>query len=201
MTEKQMNIRFIVLIVLTMLVGFFRVFSHKMNLGAMANFTPIGAMAIFGGAYFRNYTKAYLFPIVTLFLSDIILMQVFYSEHASGLLYKGWYWTYLAFSLMVLIGRFIKKINVKSFLISAISAALIHWVIADLGVWLGGGTNMVTGLPYTRDINGLINCYVLAIPYMKNMLLGNLIYGAILFGSFELAQHRFPILGKTIIER
>lgn len=201
MTKKQINIRFIVLLIITILVGFFRVFSHKMNLGSMANFTPIGAMAIFGGSYFRDYTKAYLFPILTLFLSDIILMQVFYSEYSTGLLYSGWYWTYLAFALMVLIGRYIKKVSVKSVLISAVSAALIHWLITDLGVWLGGGTNMVTGLPYTRDINGLINCYVLAIPYIKNMLLGNLIYGAILFGSFELAQRRFPILSKTIIER
>ncbi len=198
MTEKQINIRFIVLLVVTLLVGFFRVMSHQLDLGPIANFTPIGAMALFGGVYFKNYSKAYLFPIITLFLSDVILMQVFYPEHSNGLLYKGWYWTYIAFALMVLIGGYIEKLNIKNFLISAVSAALIHWIVADFGVWLGGGKNMVTGLSYTRDFNGLINCYLLAIPYMKNMLLGNLIFGAILFGSFELAQRRFPILAKTI---
>ena len=198
MTKKQINIRFIVLLIITILVGFFRVISHELDLGTFANFTPIGAMALFGGAYFRNHTKAYSFPIITLFLSDIILMQVFYPEHTSGLLYKGWYWTYLAFVLMVLIGRYIKKVNVKNVAISAVSAALVHWLIADFGVWYGGCTNIATGELYPHTFSGLIDCYIMAIPYMKNMLLGNLIFGAILFGSFELAQRKFPILAKTI---
>ena len=198
MVQKQLNIRFIILLLIVALMGFFRIISHKLNLGAIANFTPIGAMALFGGAYFKGYTKAYSFPIITLFLSDIILMQVFYSDHASGLLYKGWYWTYLAFALMVIIGRYINKVTIKSFLISAVSAALIHWLISDFGVWYGGGTNIATGKLYPPTFSGLIECYIMAIPFMKNMLLGNLIYGAILFGSFELAQRKFPMLAKTI---
>ena len=198
--NKQLNIRFIILISVTVLIGFFRVISHKLDLGSFANFTPIGAMALFGGAYFRNYNKAFLFPIVTLFLSDLILMQVFYPEHSNGLLYKGWYWTYLAFALMVLIGRLIKKVNVRNFIFSAVSAALVHWLIADFGVWYGGGINLATGKPYPPTFNGLMECYIMAIPYMKNMLLGNLIYGAILFGSFELAQRKYPALLKPVYD-
>lgn len=196
--NKQLNIRFIILISVTVLIGFFRVISHKLDLGAFANFTPIGAMALFGGAYFRNYNKAFLFPIATLSLSDLILMQVFYSEHSTGLLYKGWYWTYLAFALMVLIGRLIKKVNVKNVILSAVAAALVHWLIADFGVWYGGGTNLATGKLYPPTFKGLMECYMMAIPYMKNMLLGNLIYGAILFGSFELAQRKYPALLKPV---
>lgn len=194
--NKQLTIRFITLIFITVLIGFFRVISHKLNLGAFANFTPIGAMALFGGAYFKSYDKAFLFPIATLFMSDLILMQLIYPEHSTGLLYKGWYWTYLAFALVVLIGRFIKKVNVKSVVISAVAAALVHWVIADFGVWLGGGMNLATGKPYPPTFNGLMECYMMAIPFMKNLLLGNLIYGAILFGSFELAQLKYPSLLK-----
>jgi hypothetical protein len=41
---------------------------------------------------------------------------------------------------------------------------------------------------------------MMAIPYMKNMLLGNLIYGAILFGSFELAQRKYPALLKPVYD-
>src|SRR5690606_10290219 len=141
MIRNKLNIRFIVLIVITMLVGFFRVISHKLDLGSFANFTPIGAMALFGGTYFSNKVKAFSFPIITLLVSDIILMQIFYQEHATGFLYKGWYWTYIAFGVMVLIGTLIKKVSVKSIAFSAIGAALAHWLIADFGVWYGGCTN------------------------------------------------------------
>ncbi|MCH9112749.1 hypothetical protein G5S93_15640, partial [Legionella pneumophila serogroup 1] len=109
-------------------------------------------------------------------------------------LYSGWYWTYGAFALMVLIGSQIKNVSFKTVIAGAVGAALLHWIVTDCGVWLGGGTDITTGLPYTRDWNGLVKCHILAIPFMKNMLIGNLVYGAVLFGGFEWLQKRYPAL-------
>ncbi|PWJ43039.1 DUF6580 family putative transport protein [Sediminitomix flava] len=192
--KKQINIRFLVLLCIILFVGIWRITFNGKDAGILANFTPIGAMALFGGAYFQQQWKAYLFPILTLFVSDVVMMTTYYAEYSNGLLYGGWYWTYGGFFLMVLIGKCIQKVSFKSVIISAIAAALTHWIVVDFGVWLGGGTDVTTGLPYTRDIQGLIKCYTLAIPFMKSMLMGNFIFGAILFGSFELAQRQFPVL-------
>src|SRR5690606_26146223 len=87
-----------------------------------------------------------------------------------------------------------------NFIFSAVAAALIHWLIADFGVWYGGGINLATGKPYPPTFNGLMECYMMAIPYMKNMLLGNSIYGAILFVSFELAQRKYAALLKPVYD-
>jgi hypothetical protein len=38
----------------------------------LTNFTPIGAMALFGGCYFENRWKAFLVPLLTLWLSDLL---------------------------------------------------------------------------------------------------------------------------------
>jgi hypothetical protein len=76
----------------------------------------------------------------------------------------------------------------------AVGAALLHWIVTDCGVWLSGGTAITTGLPYPRDWNGLVKCHILAIPFMKNMLIGNLVYSAVLFGGFEYLQKRYPAL-------
>ena len=76
----------------------------------------------------------------------------------------------------------------------------MHWLVSDLGVWLGGGTDITTGLPYTRDWHGIIMCYYLALPFMKNLLIGNLIFGTIFFGVFELLQKRFPVLQLQILK-
>lgn len=161
---------------------------------ALTNFTPIGAMALFGGAYFNTKWKGYFFALLALFLSDVIMMRTVYAGLSNGLLYDSWYWTYIAFASMVMIGSFIKKVTLRSVITGAVAAALLHWIITDFGVWLGGCTDVTTGQLYTRDMNGLMKCYVLALPYLKNMLIGNLVYGAILFGGFEYLQKRYPSL-------
>jgi len=198
MSLNKINFRTLVLALMIVMVAVLRVLSGGKVISPLANFTPIGAMALFGGCYFSNRWKAYLVPLSMLLLSDVIMMQIFYKEHSNGFLYSGWGWIYASFALMVMIGHFIKTVSVRNVLLAAFGAALVHWLVSDFGVWLGGGTDITTGLPYTRDAHGLMMCYWLAIPYMTNMLIGNVLYGALLFGGFELLQKRYPRLQSTI---
>ncbi len=194
--KEKVNIRLFILIGIMLLAGLWRLLITAGHT-PFSNFTPIGAMALFGGSYFISRVRAYLFPLLTLFISDVVLMQTIYAGHSNGLLYDGWYWTYAAFALVVLIGSvLIKKVSIKNVILGALLAALTHFLVANLGVWLRGVTDLTTGLPYTRDFAGLIKCYIMAIPYFKNMLAANLIYSAILFGGYELARLRFPVLGR-----
>jgi hypothetical protein len=192
--KKTLNPRFTVM--LLMIAGaactrFFSVTGHT----ALINFTPIGAMALFGGAYFSNKWKAVLFPLLTLFISDLIIEQLFYHRQYGTIIYDGWYWTYGAFTIMVFFGKWIiKKVSVKNVLLAAIAVSLSHWLITDFGTWLAGGLDITTGLPYTRNLEGLIKCYYLALPYMQDVFLGTIFYGAIMFGGFELAQKQYPSL-------
>lgn len=194
MSTQKINPRVSVLVLFIILAAVLRLLNTGSTLSPLANFTPIGAMALFGGTYFNTRWKGFFFPLLTLFISDVIMMKVIYPGHRNGLLYNGWYWTYGAFAVMVLMGHFIKKVSFTSVVIAAVSAALAHWMITDFGVWLGGGLDITTGRPYTRDLQGFIQCYVLAIPFMKNMLVGNLLYGSVLFGGFEYLQKRYPVL-------
>jgi hypothetical protein len=198
MSLNKINLRTVVLIGMIVFVAVLRILSAGKVLSPLSNFTPVGAMALFGGCYFKDKWKAYLVPLGILLLSDIVTMQTIYKEHSTGLLYEGWGWIYASFVLMVVMGHFIKKVSVGSVLLAAIGAALVHWLVSDYGVWLGGGTDITTGQPYTHDAHGLMMCYWLAIPYLKNMLIGNVLYGALLFGGFELLQRRYPRLQSTI---
>ncbi len=194
MSLKKINPRLSLLLLFITVTAALRVFGATNASGALSNFTPIGAMALFGGTYFTTKWKGYFFPLLALFVSDLVMMKIFYPNLSNGLLYDSWYWTYIAFASMVLIGSFIKKVSAKTVVIGALIAALSHWIITDFGVWLGGCTDITTGQLYTRDINGLVKCYALAIPYLKNMLIGNLVYGAVLYGGFEYLQIRYPSL-------
>ena len=179
--------------------GLWRLLALGMHLPT-ENFTPIGAMALFGGCYFAKKGKAFLVPLLCLFASDIIIMQLFYPGYSKGLLYEGWPWVYGSFVLMVLLGHCIRRPSTLSVFSTAVFAALLHWVVTDFGIWLGG-LDITTGQPFTRDLVGLLKCYTLALPYLKAMLLGNLVFCTLMFGSFELARVQIGLRVRLALQK
>jgi hypothetical protein len=191
---KNSDIRFSVIAGLVLMTALSRLMIHT------DNFTPVGAIALFGGAYFSHRWKAFLVPLLALFISDMLMQGLLYKGQYGFPLYSGWYWVYGAFAVIVLLGRWIiSKVSVKNVLIAAVSGALAHWIISDLGVWIGGGLDMSTGAPYTKDGQGLLKCYIMALPYLKSFFYGTAVYAAILFGGFELAQRKYPSLAEKQI--
>ncbi|HLP17940.1 MAG TPA: DUF6580 family putative transport protein [Bacteroidota bacterium] len=191
--KRSFDIRSSSLLLLMVTAGLYRLLNASGTISPLLNMTPVGAIALFGGHYFRDRWKAFAAPIGVLLLSDLF-MNAFFYLHSWVLFYDGFLWTYGSFALMVVLGRLMERVRVRSVVTACVTAALAHWLITDLGVWLAHGTDITTGMPYSFDFAGLVKCYTLAIPYLEHMLAGNLIFGAILFGSFELLQRRLPAL-------
>ena len=193
MTTEKINPRFAVLAIFIIAIAAMRI-PNSAQLTPWANFTPIGAMGLFGGAYFTKKWKAILFPLLTLFVSDIII-QAFVFNGKYGIMYSGWYWIYSIFILVTFIGKWlIKKVSIQNVLLAAVAASLSHWLLADFTVWIGGGTDLRTMTPLTKDWAGLQQCYIQGFPFMKNFLLGTLVYSGIMFGAFEWMKARQPSL-------
>jgi hypothetical protein len=193
MATEKINPRFAVLALFMIVVAAMRI-PNAAQLTPWSNFTPIGAMGLFGGAYFTKTWKAVLFPLLTLLVSDLII-QAFVFNGQYGIMYSGWYWIYGIFILITFIGKWlIKKVTVKNVIIAAITASLTHWLIADFTVWAGGGTDIRTMTPLSRDWAGLQQCYIQGFPFMKNFLIGTLVYSGILFGIFEWVKQKNPQL-------
>ncbi|MDB5280647.1 MAG: hypothetical protein JWR61_5602 [Ferruginibacter sp.] len=184
MTTEKINPRFAVLAIFMLAVAAMRI-PNAAQLTPWANFTPIGAMGLFGGTYFTKQWKAILFPLLTLFASDLMI-QAFIFNGKYGIMYSGWYWIYGIFIFITFIGKWlIKKVTVKNVLLAAVTASLTHWLLADFTVWGGGGTDLRTMLPLSRDWAGLQQCYIQGFPFMRNFLAGTLVYSGIMFGAFE----------------
>lgn len=179
MSVNKIQTRTMVLILFILAVGLFR--SLSTGAGAWANFTPVGAMALFGGVYFKDKWKAYLVPLAILLISD---MAINYLSFGS-LFYPGMVYVYIAFALMVTLGSFIKKVSVRGVFFGSLAVVLIHWIVTDIGVWLSG-----TLFPMTAA--GFLECLVAAIPFETNFLIGTLLYSAVMFGGYELLGSRFP---------
>lgn len=152
--------------------------------GPLTLLTPLGAMALFGGAYFRGPVKPFVLPLLTLFISDVIVSFTIFPELRSGLLYEGWYWTYLAFAGMVLAGKLLlRKVSVAHVLLAAATATLIHWLVSDIGMCVAD--NQLSMTVYLQRLQS-------AMPYELRFFAGTLVYSGILFGLFELMQRKYP---------
>ena len=153
----------------------------------LANLSAVGAMALFGGAYFTN-RKAFAFPLLALLISDLLIARFAHWGGEWQFLYSGAAWVYGAIALMVLVGRYLmKRKSVGNFVLSSFVVVFIHWIVTDLGVWAGGTM-------YPKTLAGFWACLVAAIPFERNFLLGTLVYGTLMFGAFEWMKFRFPKL-------
>jgi len=189
MSHLKFNPRTLILLLMILTITAFRLLvTFNSDELKFANFSSIGAVALFGGAYFKDNLKAFAFPLLSLFLSDFILSATIFSKYSSGFLYDGWYWTYIAFALMVLVGRImLKNVNIVNLLASTLVIVLIHWIVSDIGVWYHNPA-------YTQDLAGFWACLVKAIPFEIRFLEGTVIYGALLFGAFEILKAKYPVL-------
>ena len=190
MTEQKINLRFTVLVALILLCAFSRMIPH------MPNFSPLGAIGIFGAAYFTKKWQAFLIPIFSIWLSDLFINNVIYSQNNGEFtwFYSGFYWQYFTYLLIPLVGIFIfKKINPQRVIAGALTSSLIFFLVSNFGCWIGNPI-------YPQNFAGLVASYVAGIPFFNGTLLGDLCYSGILFGSFALAQYKFPILRLTNAE-
>lgn len=184
MSLQKINTRTIVLILMILAAAAMRLVSYEYKF--LSNFTPVGAIAIFGGVYFTDKWKAFLVVLITLFISDVIINHLYTSQwvFVSG----DTFWNCVCFSIMVFIGTRIKSLNAVSVGVVLLSPVLVHWLIMDMP-WI----NDAGGL-FPKTLAGYGAALVAAIPFEKNMLLGDAVFGAILFGCFELAKSKYTIL-------
>ena len=143
------------------------------------NFAPIGAMALFGAAYISNRTLSILVPIIAMWLSDLVLSNVVYAQYYEGFQWYGNLWVYAAFIGIAMLGFvLLKKVNLKNFLGASILAAVMFFLITNFGAWM-------TTPMYPKTGAGLVAAYVAGLPFFMNTLLGNLVFGGVMFGVYN----------------
>jgi hypothetical protein len=157
-------------------------------------FAPQVAMALFGGAVIKDKRLAFILPLFSLLISDV-LYQVLFSLDLSPIkgFYRGQWANYLLFVALTFFGMLMRKVNLKNVLGFTISGSLLFFILSNLGVWIGGG-----GYARPKTFDGLVQCFWDAITFHRdyglikgfyaNQLLGDLIFSAIIFGSWYLVN-------------
>lgn len=189
-TIKRFQPHWLLTLLFIVLVALLRI-PNAAQLTPWANFSPIGAMGLFGGAYFTKRYQAILLPILCLFLSDLAINLIVFNGKY-GIMYDGWYVIYAVIAGIALMGHWmLKRVTVWRVLGAGVMASLLHWMVADFSVWAAGGTDLRTLQPLARNAEGLLQCYVQGFPYFKHFLLGTLAYSAVLFGVMSWISSRY----------
>ena len=135
-----------------------------------ANIAPVGAIALFAGAILSFRTALWL-PLLIMVLSDIFIG-----------LHPTVAYTWGGFILIALMATRLRAAsNWLRVPAGAIGASLIFFIVSNFGVWMEGRL-------YPATIQGLIDCYVMALPFLRNSLVADLGFSIVFFGLYTFVK-------------
>jgi len=164
--------RTLVIIGIVLAAAGLRLAPHPMN------FAPIGALALFGGAYFSSKREALAIPLLSLILGDVV---------------TGFHqlipFVYASFLVSVAIGFWLRrKRSAPRIAAATLAGAIQFFLVTNFALW----ASSIGSFPKTAG--GLAACYVAGLPLFWNTLAGDAFYATLLFGAMALAERRFPVL-------
>lgn len=148
------------------------------------NFSPVQALALFGGAYFAQRAAALWVPLAAMLVSDIALGLVNGGLYSEYFLSAGFVLVYASIALSTVIGFGLRgRVSAGRVIGYSVLGSVIFFVVTNFGAWLGSPM-------YPQTFAGLTAAYVAGVPFFQNTLAGALFYSALMFGSFAWLRQR-----------
>ncbi len=139
------------------------------------NFSPVIALVLFGGVYLKKQ-YAYIFPVALMMISDLFLGM-----------HQLIFFTWGSLVLISFIGRWLRyHKRATTIMGSGIGSAVVFFLVTNFGVWAMGY--------YPPTVEGLLQCYAMAIPFFRSTIISTMFYSVTFFGLYALAEKH---LSKT----
>lgn len=182
LTNNKLQILFSALVVI--LIAGSRLLPHT------DNFVPVFAMILFAAVHFKNKLQAIVISIGALWLSDLYINNWGrYAEYYNEFILFSSPFNYLSYILIALISiqLFKNTVSVKRVFGSSLLIGVVFFLVSNFGVWLGG-------FMYPLTLDGLLSCYVAAIPFFRATLASNILFSFVLFGGYYAIQKEVKFL-------
>lgn len=135
------------------------------------NFTPVGAIALFGGATLPGAPSFFL-PLALMVVSDALI-----GFHDVVV------WTWGSFLAVGLIGRWVgRDAGYQRMILGAVASSILFFVVTNFGVWMSPAST------YAKTLSGLALCYAAAIPFFRNEIFATVGYSFVMFGMSRFAE-------------
>lgn len=168
------------LVALILLAALTRLLPHP------PNFTPVEAIALFGGAYFAHRAWAIVVPLLAMLMSDVALGWIHGAVYSDYVASFSFWSVYLCIALSTGLGFGLRgKVSGGRVLGYSLVGSVLFFVVTNFATWLGSGM-------YPQTPAGLVAAYIAGIPFFQWTVLGTLFYAALLFGGFALLRRKLP---------
>ncbi|MBB74958.1 MAG: hypothetical protein CMJ75_10650 [Planctomycetaceae bacterium] len=166
----------------------------RLLLQDLPNVSPVAALALFAGFYFRSWGLAASAPIVVMLASDALigsydwtLMLLVYAALAIPVAMRG------------IVRKSFRKPGwlrpVLTIATCSLGASAAFFLVTNFGAWLS-----FVQL-YPRSWSGLLTCYAQGLPFYRDYtLVGDAIFTSIFFGSYALHRQAVPLLAQSVTQ-
>ena len=179
--EKMKTKELIILIALVIVLVLVRVYSP------IANFNPLGAIALMAGFLFRNRILAVTTTFGALLLGDFLLSfrNPTYSEY---LFSTSFMFVYLAFIAILIIGMALgKNVTLTKVIGGSLLAAVTFFFVSNFGSWLY--LEM-----YPKTIEGLSTCMAAGLPFFRATLISQVLFSVGIYAVYLIASQKKVVL-------
>ncbi len=166
------------------------------------NFAPAGALALFAGVYFRDKYEALLVPVLAMFAGDVGL--AISNDNPDYLFHDLMPVIYGCYLLSVFLGfgvrlRWSRNLESTDSVENSVhpqpvqkwglvigagfAGALLFFVITNFATWV-----IADPTRYSKDFAGLLQCFTLALPFWRNTLASDILFGIVFFGGYEMLK-------------
>ena len=163
MTLRQQTLAFFIALSLFAVVG--RLVSRDL---AMWNFTPLAAASLFAGYFFQRKTTAAAIVVVAMTISNLFIGA--YPEPLVA------FTVYASLLFPIALREIIRKdFSAPRILGCSIVSSVVFFVATNAAHWW---------VEHPHTLDELCKAYIVAVPFFRMTLAGDLCFAAILFGGY-----------------
>ncbi|MBC7465317.1 MAG: hypothetical protein H7256_04940 [Bdellovibrio sp.] len=156
--KNDSKVEWFVFLALVALVVVSRLTSH------IWNFTAVGGVALFSGAYFSKKYFAVLVPLMGLFISDLMIG-----------LHNQMLPVYFSYALIVALGCTLQVNSPRvRTAMTSIAGACLFFLITNFTSWMGNAF-------YAQNFEGLMNSYLLGVPFFRAQFASDVVFSLVIF--------------------
>ena len=153
---------------------------------SMSGFSPVLAIALFSGMVISKKEWLFIFPLLSLFISDIIVHALYQQglfDYAG--IYAGQWKNYLLLLSCTLLGWGLRGTSHRTLLVGSVASPTVFFLLSNGMVWINSSEAI-----YAKTVNGLLTCYAAGLPFYKNSLLATILFLPLIMVGFNYLTRR-----------
>jgi hypothetical protein len=146
------------------------------------NFSFMSAFCLFGAAYYAQKSWAFILPMAVWLAGDFGIWAL--TGRFEWAFYNNMITVYLGIFMIAALGLWLRrKPSLPAVWLTGIVGETLYFLLTNIGEWHFSPT-------YTKDLAGLEQCFLLALPFFKHSLISTVVFSTLIFSPYILKERK-----------